>query len=197
MQSVIAAKENRSTHPGVFGGIGVLQRKAEHMVVHRNPTPSDCLDPWNEIAVHRRRTVRTVQRCEEKEGLPIRRHQHQRSSSVYASKLEVDSWWKQESDKTEKKGAHVRSEGTTGEVIESDASSIVRSGTVRISPAVIRLGSRFHYVRELTALEIWLTDGAGDLVTAGFRVRICGDRHPRRLQTPNRAATKGAMHCVA
>lgn len=158
MQSALADRENRCAHPGIFGGIGVLPRQAARFGVHGNPTPSDCLDSWKEIAVHLRRTVRTVQRWEKKEGLPVHRHHHQRSSSVYASKLELDSWWKRESEKTEKEVARVRSECPNREVIKSDGSSIVRSGTVRITPALIRLGSRFYYVQELTALEIWVMD---------------------------------------
>jgi TolB-like protein len=38
--------------------------------------------------------VRTVQRWEATEGLPVRRHQHQKMGSVFALKSEVAAWWK-------------------------------------------------------------------------------------------------------
>src|SRR5947207_1292229 len=59
------------------------------------PAPAnsaDRLDSWKEIASYLRRDVRTVQRWEKKEGLPVYRHQHDKLGSVYASRVELDSW---------------------------------------------------------------------------------------------------------
>jgi len=59
------------------------------------PAPAnsaDRLDSWKEIASYLRRDVRTVQRWEKKEGLPVHRHQHDKLGSVYASRMELDSW---------------------------------------------------------------------------------------------------------
>jgi TolB-like protein/Tfp pilus assembly protein PilF len=50
------------------------------------------LDSWKEIASYLDRSVRTVKRWEHLEGLPVRRHQHKRSSSVYAYTSELDAW---------------------------------------------------------------------------------------------------------
>lgn len=50
------------------------------------------LDSWKEIASYLDRSVRTVKRWERLEGLPARRHQHERSSSVYAYTAELDAW---------------------------------------------------------------------------------------------------------
>lgn len=49
-------------------------------------------DSWKEIAAYLKREVRTVQRWEKTEGLPIRRHQHQKQGSVFAYKSELDAW---------------------------------------------------------------------------------------------------------
>jgi hypothetical protein len=50
------------------------------------------LDTWKAIARYLDRTVRTVQRWERLEGLPVRRHVHRRGASVYALQSEVDRW---------------------------------------------------------------------------------------------------------
>jgi hypothetical protein len=57
----------------------------------------DPLDSWKEIAAYLNRNVRTVQRWEKREGLPIHRHVHERASSVSACKKEIDAWQKQRS----------------------------------------------------------------------------------------------------
>jgi len=53
----------------------------------------DRLDSWKEVACYLRREVRTVQHWEKNEGLPIRRHFHNRISTVYAFREEIDNWW--------------------------------------------------------------------------------------------------------
>jgi len=57
------------------------------------PSSDDRLDSWKEIAVFLKRGVRTVQRWEAEEGLPVRRHQHRKLGSVYASRAEISAWW--------------------------------------------------------------------------------------------------------
>jgi predicted DNA-binding transcriptional regulator AlpA len=52
----------------------------------------DCLDSWKEIAVYLGREVRTAQRWEKREGLPVHRHIHTKASSVWAFKHEIDAW---------------------------------------------------------------------------------------------------------
>jgi len=61
------------------------------------PPPSvkpsgDRLDSWKEIATYLGRDVTTVQRWEKREGMPVRRHQHEKMGSVYASRAELDAW---------------------------------------------------------------------------------------------------------
>ena len=55
------------------------------------PDP-DRLDSWKEIAAYLDRDLRTVQRWEEHEGLPVRRHLHGKLASVYAYRKELDAW---------------------------------------------------------------------------------------------------------
>jgi Tol biopolymer transport system component len=54
---------------------------------------SDRLDSWKEIAAYLKRSVRTVTRWEREEGLPVHRHLHSKSGTVYAFKPELDAWW--------------------------------------------------------------------------------------------------------
>src|SRR6266700_1128454 len=55
--------------------------------------PADRLDSWKEIAAYLRRDVRTVQRWEKKEGLPVYRHQHDKLGSIYAYRAELTDWF--------------------------------------------------------------------------------------------------------
>jgi Concanavalin A-like lectin/glucanases superfamily len=59
-----------------------------------SPSPvSDRLDSWKEIALHLRRNVRTIQRWEKTDGLPIHRVAHAKRGTVFAYRGELDSWW--------------------------------------------------------------------------------------------------------
>ena len=56
--------------------------------------PEDRLDSWKAIAAYFARGVRTVQRREQDEGLPVHRLTHEKRGSVNTSRREVDAWWK-------------------------------------------------------------------------------------------------------
>ena len=57
------------------------------------------LDSWKEIADYLDREVRTVQRWEKTENLPVHRHEHQKKSTVYAYTSELDEWRKKRQPK--------------------------------------------------------------------------------------------------
>jgi TolB-like protein/tetratricopeptide (TPR) repeat protein len=54
----------------------------------------DRLDTWKEIAAYLRRDVRTAQRWEETEDLPVHRHPNAKRGAVFGFKSEIDEWWK-------------------------------------------------------------------------------------------------------
>ena len=54
--------------------------------------PEERLDSWKEIAAYLDRDVTTVQRWEKREGMPVHRHLHDKSGSVYALSAELDDW---------------------------------------------------------------------------------------------------------
>jgi Tol biopolymer transport system component len=57
------------------------------------PASGDRLDSWKAIATYLKRDVRTVQRWERKEALPVHRHLHGSQGSIYAYASELDAWW--------------------------------------------------------------------------------------------------------
>ena len=58
----------------------------------RSQGADDRLESWKEIAVYVKRDVRTVQRWERREGLPVHRQLHEKLGSVYAFRSEIDQW---------------------------------------------------------------------------------------------------------
>ncbi|HWW17592.1 MAG TPA: hypothetical protein VNY81_03135 [Candidatus Saccharimonadales bacterium] len=58
----------------------------------RSAIISERLDSWKEVAVFFARTIRTVQRWERIENLPIYRHVHKELGSVYAFESELLAW---------------------------------------------------------------------------------------------------------
>jgi hypothetical protein len=53
----------------------------------------DRLDSWKEISAYLKRDVRTLQRWEANESLPVHRLPHARQGTVFAFKSELDAWW--------------------------------------------------------------------------------------------------------
>src|SRR5262252_341310 len=51
------------------------------------------LESWKDIAAYFRRDVRTVQRWEQTDGLPVHRHKRAHRPIPYAYKAELDAWW--------------------------------------------------------------------------------------------------------
>ncbi len=60
----------------------------------RGRSEADLLDSWKAVAAYLGRDVRTAQRWEKAEGLPVHRHGHRKLGSVYAFKPEIDAWKK-------------------------------------------------------------------------------------------------------
>ena len=77
----------------------------------------DRLDSWKEIAVYLRRQVRTVQRWEEREGLPVQRHVHAKASSVCAFKHEIDAWLRSRSRAASEPAPHKECSEPTAETL--------------------------------------------------------------------------------
>ena len=60
-------------------------------------SPEGRLDSWKEIAAYLGRGIRTVQRWEREEGLPVHRLAHDKRGSIYARREELAAWWQRRS----------------------------------------------------------------------------------------------------
>lgn len=69
-------------------GSGARTQRASRAAVHR----AGRLNSWKEIAAYLDTSVRTVQRWERTEGLPVHRHEHASVATIYAYTSEVDAW---------------------------------------------------------------------------------------------------------
>ena len=65
------------------------------------PPPEERLDSWKEIAAYLKRDIRTVQRWEKEQSLPVYRHIHRRQGTVYAFRPEVETWWRNGQERLE------------------------------------------------------------------------------------------------
>src|ERR1700744_6520101 len=63
------------------------------------------LDSWKKIAVYLKRDITTVQRWEKREGMPVHRHLHDKTGSVYAFRSELDAWTQSRSAQPAVEGA--------------------------------------------------------------------------------------------
>jgi TolB-like protein/Tfp pilus assembly protein PilF len=61
--------------------------------------PDDRLDSWKEIAAYLKRDKRTVQRWHSHEDMPVQRHFHNKKSTVWASKRQLDQWMRERQPK--------------------------------------------------------------------------------------------------
>ncbi len=57
-----------------------------------NGDSRDLLESWKEVAAYLKRDVRTVQRWEKSEKLPVYRHRHGAQGTISASRQELDAW---------------------------------------------------------------------------------------------------------
>jgi Tol biopolymer transport system component len=74
-------------------GFGAVAMKSTS--IQDNPVSSqERLESWKEIAAFLGKGVRTVQRWERTEELPVRRHVHERGGTVYAYKSEILDWYR-------------------------------------------------------------------------------------------------------
>ncbi len=117
------------------------------------------LDSWKEIASYLKREVRTVQRWEKSEGLPVRRHLHKKQGTVYAYKSELDAWWNQRGVQVP---ASAEQEREPAAVLSDAPESTIE--VTREPAAAVPSAAKWHWMPRLTtargALAVLLLVGA-------------------------------------
>jgi hypothetical protein len=185
MVPAVSPKKNTDIDAGIFE-TGAASNPYAACGVPGIVATADYLDSWKEIAAHLNRTVRTVQRWERQEGLPIRRRLHARASSVYASKSEIDIWWNRESVLMERGAPCDGSDNTARKSTKLYNVSIVRSAAKGDRTAVMPSGSKHHDLPELAAIEISVIDKAGSR-TPVFRIAVSASDSSRRVRRNGRS----------
>ena len=84
------------------------------------------LDSWKEIAVYLHRSERSVRRWEKQERLPVHRHMHGKSGSVYAYREELDRWWISNDHPEPASGVSEPRRATAASTPRSDPSAVPR-----------------------------------------------------------------------
>ncbi|HSB76442.1 MAG TPA: hypothetical protein VLC12_12380, partial [Terriglobales bacterium] len=99
---------------------------------------SQRLDSWTEIAAYLRRDVRTVQRWERNEGLPVHRHVHDKQGTVYAFPAELDAWWHGRQSKAEAGEAGAEAASSTVEIsTQRGAALLSRRWWIALIPGLL------------------------------------------------------------
>jgi len=119
------------------------------------------LDSWGEIASYLGREVRTVQRWETTEGLPVHRHEHKKKSTVYAYAGELDAWIKnrQPKDDPEADDAFAREQELSGtdspiDIVEPPPAPAPAPDSVKTSAVGKRVVAAIFALGILSALSI-------------------------------------------
>ncbi len=130
------------------------------------PAPDRQLESWKEIAAHLGRTIRTVQRWEQTEGLPVHRHEHHKRSSVYAYTSELDKWWLEYRDRLGSEENHLPKQGVWARFLLPIREASIRA---RVAGAVLLLAvvlaSGYWYIRMERQAALPLSSGDWVLVT--------------------------------
>ena len=154
--------------------------------------PADRLDSWKEIASFLRRDVRTVQRWEKKEALPVHRHQHEKLGSVYAYPEEFNDWFgkRQQSDATAEPPRHsdkiklavlpfgILGEEKQGDYFTDGLTEEMITQVTRLQPeqlAVIAHNTALQYSANSSSLQQMRQDLGVDYALQG-KVRRAGNR---------------------
>ncbi len=167
-----------------------LQRGSKRISTLASLEADDRLDSWKEIASHLKRTVRTVQRWEKHEGLPVHRHLHQRANSVYARRSELDDWWNREAHSIKIAPIQVPSERSPSEATDFQALTPILPEGQCLKAGPIAPTLLVECVLEPRAIG---TCSPGDRTGRHIPVLRLRIRIPDNLRSPEAgSATKGA-----
>ena len=85
-----------------------MEESPENAGLSREARAEELLDSWKEVAAYLKRDIRTVQRWEQEEGLPVHRLLHKQRATIYAYRPEIDDWLESRPSGLEKNGLRPR-----------------------------------------------------------------------------------------
>src|ERR1700687_1547332 len=119
------------------GGYGQMaENTKESSDLPARPGEGPRLESWKEIAAYLKKDVRTVQRWEKLENLPVYRHVHRKLGTVYAYIPELDAWWRNGHERLEVLAASAKSDTAQRPAVSMDASNR-RAGAAQHSSTLI------------------------------------------------------------
>jgi Tol biopolymer transport system component len=131
------------------------------------------LDSWKEIAAYFGRGVRTVQRWEREEGLPVHRLAHAERGSVFADPTELNAWWK---SRQIEPSARLSSSPA---VAEPRLQRVTSMGAATFWPALSSDARMVVYVsdggQDGAAPQVWLQQLGGAAVQLSSDMRECAE----------------------
>ena len=135
--------------------------------------PHDRLDSWKEIAAYLGRGIRTVQRWEREEGLPVHRLVHDKRGSVYAQRDELAAWW--DSRRSTLAGQPSDDAGSSAPRLSPRLERITHTSSMTSWPALSSDARLIAYVSDAgqdgTTPQVWIQQigGAALRLTNGER----------------------------
>jgi TolB-like protein len=120
------------------------------------------LDSWKEIAAHLARDIRTVQRWERREGLPVYRQQHDKLGSVYAFSHEIDAWRAGRSRRLEEPSGDT---ATGPDALTSSEPDTSPDSGVLIGPTTAQVARGQRYRFWAAAIAVAVVIGVGGWLT--------------------------------
>ena len=114
------------------------------------------LESWKEIAAFLGRDVRTVQRWERGEGLPVHRHQHDKLGSVYAFREELDAWRAGRTAPPDepRPGTAVEGDATPAPPHDGRPARSLRVAAIGIAAGLVLVAAGWLVVRQMAAHRI-------------------------------------------
>lgn len=144
--------------------------------------PAQRLDSWKEIAAFLRRAVRTVQRWEREEQLPVHRLPHAKRGSVYADQRELARWWESRRDALEANPGASTPQPATGSRASGAVSRVERvtdTAFLTLSPALSSDARMVGYIStgvdDAAAPQVWLQEVGGAAMRLTSGLRDCAD----------------------
>ena len=132
------------------------------------------LDSWKEIAAYLGRGIRTVQRWEREEGLPVHRLAHAERGSVFADPAELTDWWK-----SRQIAPAAKPSPASDTVAEPRLQRITSTTAATFWPALSSDARMVVYVSDAgqdgATPQVWLQQVGGSAVQLTTNMRECAE----------------------